>query len=185
MRTASLLVLILGMMSLPTFCQTTMSPPSITDKTPLLYAATMAASTDLKLTPFDADGGGNPVFPNVAPVTPSPAAVRALVQSDTRQAKPKIMEWKFSLLALAAAHSADAATSWNKRELNPLLSPTGGAFGAQMLAIKCAVTAGSITMQAVLLKHHPQLAKMFARFNFIESGVIGATAIHNSFVPGR
>ena len=96
-----------------------------------------------------------------------------------------MMEWKLSLLALAATHSVDAATSWNKRELNPMLSPNSGAFGLQTLAIKCAITAGSIGLQAILLRHRPELAKMFARINFLESGVIGATAIHNSFVPGR
>ena len=111
--------------------------------------------------------------------------MRNLVQPVVQQPKPKMGEWKLSLLALAAAHSADAATSWNKRELNPLLSPSSGAFGAQMLAVKCAVTVGSLGLQAILLRHRPQLAKMFARLNFMEAGVIGATAIHNSFVPSR
>jgi len=95
------------------------------------------------------------------------------------------MEWRVSLLALIAAHSADAATSWNKRELNPVLSPSSGAFGLQTLAIKCAISIGSIGLQFVLLKRRPELAKLFARMNFVESGVLGATALHNSFVPCR
>jgi hypothetical protein len=137
----------------------------------------------MKVSTLGAEGSGNPVNAYVAP---SPAsAVHSMVQPEFRQTKPKMKEWKFSLLALAAAHSADAATSWNKRELNPLLSPSSGAFGGQMLAVKCAITVASVGLQAIVLRHHPELAKMFARVNFVEAGVIGATAIHNSSVPGR
>jgi hypothetical protein len=143
------------------------------------------ASADSKVPAFEAEESANPAIPYVAPVAPSPAAAQNLVQPEVRQAKPRMKEWKFSLLTLAAAHSADAATSWNKRELNPVLSPSGGAFGGQMLAIKCGITAASVGLQAIVLRHHPELAKMFARFNFLESGVIGATAIHNSSVPSR
>jgi hypothetical protein len=140
----------------------------------------------LKVPAFEAEESVNPAIPYVAPVAPSPAAAaQTLVQPEVRQAKPGMKEWKFSLLALAAAHSADAATSWNKKELNPVLSPSGGAFGGQMLAIKCGITAASVGLQAIVLRRHPELAKMFARFNFLESGIIGATAIHNSFVPSR
>jgi hypothetical protein len=142
------------------------------------------ASADLKASLSEAEGSGSAVSPYIEPAAPA-AAMRNLVQPVVQQPKPKMGEWKLSLLALAAAHSADAATSWNKRELNPLLSPSSGAFGAQMLAVKCAVTVGSLGLQAILLRRRPQLAKMFARLNFMEAGVIGATAIHNSFVPSR
>jgi hypothetical protein len=186
MRIASLLVFTLGTMLIPAFCQTTVSQPSTANRTPLLYAGAIVASADFKVSPFEAEGSGNPASPYIAPAAPSPAAaVQNLVQPKARQARPKMKGWKISLLALAAAHSADAATSWNKRELNPLLSPSSGAFGGQTLAIKCAMTAASVGLQAIVLRRHPELAKMFARVNFMESGVIGATAIHNSFVPSR
>lgn len=186
MRIASLLIFTLGTMLMPAFCQTTVSQPSIANRTPLLYAGAIVASADLKASLSEAEGSGSAVSPYIEPAAPAPAAaMRNLVQPEVQQPKPKMGEWKLSLLALAAAHSADAATSWNKREMNPLLSPSSGAFGAQMLAVKCAVTVGSIGLQAILLRHRPQLAKMFARLNFMEAGVIGATAIHNSFVPSR
>jgi hypothetical protein len=173
-------------MLMPAFCQTTVSQPLTANQTPFLYAGAMVASADLKASLFEAEGSGSAISAYIEPVAPAPsAAVRSLVQPETRQPKPKMKEWKLSLLALAAAHSADAATSWNKRELNPMLSPSGGAFGAQTLAVKCAVSIGSIGLQAILLRSRPQLAKMFARLNFMETGIIGATAIHNSFVPGR
>lgn len=184
MRIASLLIFTLGTMLMPAFCQTTVSQPSIANRTPLLYAGAIVASADLKASLSEAEGSGSAVSPYIEPAAPA-AAMRNLVQPVVQQPKPKMGEWKLSLLALAAAHSADAATSWNKRELNPLLSPSSGAFGAQMLAVKCAVTVGSLGLQAILLRRRPQLAKMFARLNFMEAGVIGATAIHNSFVPSR
>lgn len=186
MRIASLLVSAFGITLLPAFCQTTVSQPSGANNVPLLYAGAIVASADMKVSPFEAEESANPAIPYVTPVAPSPAAaMQNLVQPEARPGKPGRKEWKFSLLALAAAHSADAATSWNKRELNPLLSPSSGAFGAQMLAVKCAITAASVGLQAIVLRRRPELAKMFARVNFLESGVIGATAIHNSSVPSR
>jgi hypothetical protein len=92
-------------------------------------------------------------------------------------------EWKLSLLALVAAHSADAATSWQKRELNPLLSPGSGAFGWQSLAIKGGIAVGSLTVQAFTLHHHPEAAKRFAIMNYIEAGAIGGVAAHNATIP--
>ena len=186
MRITSLLVLTLGTMLRPAFCQTTVSQPSTTNETPLLYAGAIATSADFKASLVEAEGGRGAVSPYIEPVAPAlSAAERNPAQLGILQPKPKMKEWKLSLLALAAAHSADAATSWNKRELNPMLSPGGGAFGAQALAVKCAVSIGSLGLQAILLRNRPQLAKMFARLNFMETGIIGATAIHNSFVPGR
>lgn len=152
----------------------------------MLYAEAAVSTAELKRFLPESEGEGSLVFPYVTPIVrSSTVAVQNLVQPEIQKAKPKLMEWKFSLLALAAAHSTDVATSWNKREMNPMLSPSSGAFGMQTLAIKLAITGGSIALQAILLRRHPELAKMFARINFVETGVIGATAIHNSFVPSR
>ena len=194
MRTVSLLVFVLGITVSPAICQTIVNQPLIEKETPLMYAANIVSATEWTLFSSNTEATADAALPSVlpaaltyvSPITPSASlAVRNLVQPESRGVKSKTMEWKFSLLALAATHSADAMTSWNKRELNPLLSPNSGAFGMQTLVIKCAITAGSIGLQAILLRHHPELAKMFARINFLESGVIGATAIRNSFVPAR
>lgn len=194
MRVASLLVLTFGAMLGPAFCQSRLDQAWAVNETSVLYAEAKAYSAEWKLFPSEVEGGSisgfspasSPALLDITPITPSPAtAVRNLVQPEFQKAAPRTMEWKFSLLALAAAHSADAATSWNKREMNPMLSPNSGAFGVQTLVLKCAITAGSIGLQAILLRRHPGLAKMFARMNFVESGVISATAIHNSFVPSR
>lgn len=194
MRTAKLLVFVLGIMILPASGQATKGVPSIVGETPILFTASVVLPAEWK--PFSTEGDGGvsaallatlpQALTYVSPIAPSAIlASRSMVQPEVRKTERKTMEWKLSLLALAAAHSADAATSWNKRELNPMLSPNSGAFGLQTLAIKCAISAGSIGLQLVLLKRHPELVKWFARINFVESGVIGATAMHNSFVPGR
>jgi hypothetical protein len=192
MKVAGLLVLSLGIMLPPALCQTTESQPTIANETPLLYVASMTTPGGWKLFPSEVDDPGNAGFPPVAPATltyathvaPSaPTALSSLVQPERAKTQPKMTGWKLSLLALAAAHSADAATSWNKKELNPMLSPNSAAFGVQALALKCAITVVSIGVQALLLRRRPELAKAFGRINFMESGIIGATALHNSFVP--
>jgi hypothetical protein len=113
------------------------------------------------------------------------AIPKALVQPMPDLARPKTTSWKLSLLAVTAAHTADAATSWNKRELNPVLSAPGAAFGWQSLAVKAAFAGVSVSIQAVLLHRHPEFAKRFASLNYLQAGVIGGVAIHNSMVPVR
>lgn len=186
MKTVSQLIITLVTVLMPAFCQTTISQFLNEKQVELLHAGNTVYSAELKLPKYEENGSGSPILPSVASIVPQPSAVEgSLVQPRLHDAKRKMMEWKLSLLALAAAHSADAATSWNKRELNPMLSPSSGAFGLQTLAIKWAITGGSMGLQAILLRRRPQLSKMFAGINCMESGVIGATAIHNSFVPVR
>lgn len=181
MRIAGLLVLVFGIMLLPAIGQIVGSEQSIVRGPPILYTATLVSPLEWGLP------SALPLaLTYVSPVVPSPVlAERNLEPLESRRVQTRSMEWRVSLLALIAAHSADAATSWNKRELNPVLSPSSGAFGLQTLAIKCAISIGSIGLQFVLLKRRPELAKLFARMNFVESGVLGATALHNSFVPCR
>ena len=108
-----------------------------------------------------------------------------VVQPMPKPLRPRTTTWKLSLLALTAAHTADAVTSWNKRELNPVLSAPGSAFGWQSVAIKMAFAGASVSIQAVLLHRHPEFAKRFAALNFVQVGVIGGVAVHNSMVPAR
>jgi hypothetical protein len=108
-----------------------------------------------------------------------------LVQPMVVPTHAKTTSWKLSLLALAAAHAADASTSWNKRELNPVLSAPSASFGWQALAIKAAFAGASVSFQAVFLHRHPELAKRFAVINYVEAGVIGGVAVHNSMVSTR
>jgi hypothetical protein len=185
MRITSLVVLILGSMLMPAFCQErTDQPPARTDA-PLLYAETTVYNSDLNLLKSDDVGGGSPAAATVTPVVPAPAVTRNFVQPMPQEIKPKSTQWKLSLLALTAAHAADAATSWNKRELNPLLSPSNGAFGGQALAIKSVIAGATMGLQVILMRHHPQLAKMFTIVNYAQAGVIGVTAFHNSTVSSR
>lgn len=108
-----------------------------------------------------------------------------LVEPMAARTRPKITSWKLSLIALAAAHTADAATSWNKHELNPVLSAPGASFGWQALAIKAAFAGASVSLQAVLLHRRPEFARKFAAVNYVQAGVIGGVAVHNSMVPAR
>lgn len=185
MSITRLVVFILGSMLMPAFCQGRIDQSPVRADTPVLYAETMVYNSDLNLLTSDDAEGGSPVAATAAPVVPAAVVTRNLVEPMPREIKPKLTQWKLSLLALTAAHAADAATSWNKRELNPVLSPSNGAFGAQALAIKCAIAAGTMGLQVILARRHPQLAKMFTVVNYAQAGVIGVTALHNSTVPGR
>ena len=117
------------------------------------------------------------------PAMPAPAMPTMLVQPVVLPKPLHKTEWRLSVVALIAAHSADAATSWQKRELNPILSPGNGAFGWQTLAIKGGIAVGSLTLQAFTLRHHPETAKRFAIINFIEAGAIAGVAGHNATIP--
>lgn len=185
MRITSLVVLILGSMLTPAFCQGRIDQPVVRTNAPLLYAETTVYNSDLNLLRSEDAEAASPVAATAAPVAPVPAVTRSLVEPMPREIKPKLTQWKLSLLALTAAHAADAATSWNKRELNPLLSPSNGVFGGQALAIKSVIAAGTMGLQVILMRRHPQLAKMFTIVNYAQAGVIGATAFHNSTVRGR
>jgi hypothetical protein len=93
-------------------------------------------------------------------------------------AKPAVM-WKMSIAVLAAAAAADALSSWNKRELNPVLAGSNGRFGARGLAVKSLITGGAIGGQLFLVRRNPEASKAAAIANFGMSGMFAAAAAHN------
>ena len=86
--------------------------------------------------------------------------------------------WIASMLAMGAATSLDAGTSWGKREGNSLLASSDGTFGAKGLSIKAGVGAGIILPQ-ILLRRHKDLKSKFAIGNFAEAALFGGVAVHN------
>lgn len=80
--------------------------------------------------------------------------------------------WKWSIAALAAGNAADAASSWNKREANPLLGHT---FGVTGIGIKGGIVAGTWLLQ----RHCPKNRKVQTIANFSMGGVLAGLAIRN------
>ena len=92
---------------------------------------------------------------------------------------PKL--WWASVVAEAAASSADAYTSIGNHELNPLLRGPGGIFSPPKgAAYKSGLFAAAVIPQYFALRKRPRLAKFFEMANFGHAAVYGALAIHNS-----
>ena len=86
--------------------------------------------------------------------------------------------WITSIFAAVGGTSADAASSWGKRESNSLLASSNGAFGAKGLGIKAGVTAAVIIPQICLRKRR-ELKRVFTVGNFGEAAIYSGAAIHN------
>lgn len=90
--------------------------------------------------------------------------------------------YKWSCVSLVAANGMDAASSWNKRELNPILGQT---FAGRAIAIKAGGTAGVLVAQYFVLRRHPQAHKSAAIVNFAVSGVLGGIAARNFRIQSK
>jgi hypothetical protein len=108
----------------------------------------------------------------------SPLALQA--QEPASTPTPKL--WKFSVAALAGATSFDAASSWGKYELNPVLQSPQSTFGARGTLIKVGLAGASIGLQYAF-RHHPGVLKAGSILNFIQAGVYTGVAAHNLGVP--
>ena len=78
-----------------------------------------------------------------------------------------------SVAALIGAHSADVATSWGRREANPII---GDRFGWRGLAIKSATTGGLLYVQR---RTGPRYRKVWTITNYVSAAVITSVAIRN------
>ncbi len=93
--------------------------------------------------------------------------------------------WELSLAGLAAANTADTVTSLQAqsrvgcREENILYGPC---FGARAVSIKAGYVGINIVIQAILVRHHPKLAKWFIVGNVGQSIAPTWCAFHNAGV---
>lgn len=92
--------------------------------------------------------------------------------------------WKWSMVAIVAATSFDAATSINNPEGNPMLRSSNGQFGYRGLLLKSALASGTIAFEFHFSKRHG-MYKPLAIFNFVQAGVFAGAASYNSTFIGR
>jgi hypothetical protein len=90
--------------------------------------------------------------------------------------------WKISAVALAGALAADIATSWGKREINPLVPTAGGTFGGRSAGLKIGVTGGALVAQHFFLKKSPQAERAMTFANFGMAGLLTSAAVSNARV---
>jgi hypothetical protein len=87
--------------------------------------------------------------------------------------------WVASIVAMVAGTTADAVSSWHKRESNGLLASSDGVFGPKGVALKAGIAAAILTPQIILRKHRDWHAA-FAVGNFAEAGIFAGATIHNA-----
>jgi hypothetical protein len=110
----------------------------------------------------------------------APAAARPTIAEVRNEKHDRHMNalWAASIAAMAAGTSADAVSSWHKREGNSLLASSNGMFGARGIGIKAGIAAGVLLPQ-IILRKHKDLRTAFVLGNLTEAGVFTGAAIHN------
>lgn len=87
--------------------------------------------------------------------------------------------WRASQVAVVAASAGDAASSWGRRELNPMLAGGSGRFGARGLGIKLGILGGAQVAQELLVRRATRAAAPAAAVNFGVTGLLGCATVHN------
>ncbi len=140
-------------------------------------AQSQPASGMLPVSSFTAD--------NVLHYTSSTELAISPIESRRPTTPGKSMLWKVSVASLLIANSADIASSWGKRELNPALAAPSTKFGAQSAGLKAAIVGVVFGVEYLAVRRHPSpaLYRTLSILNFCESGVVGGVAAHNFTVP--
>jgi hypothetical protein len=85
----------------------------------------------------------------------------------------------WSSLSLVGAHAADAWSSWQGLELNPLLRGGEGRFGARGVAFKFSFSAGYLLLQNLVVRRQPASRKAWCATGFAGAAAVGGTALRN------
>jgi len=117
-------------------------------------------------------------------IAPLPEFTAGVIRTDVASVKDARHDrnlnhlWIASMVAMAAASGADAATSWGKVEGNGLLASQDGRFGAKGISIKMGIAAGVIIPQ-ILFRRHKDLRMAFSLGNFAQAALFSGIAVHN------
>jgi hypothetical protein len=120
--------------------------------------------------------------------SPVPRSVPATVLRPAHEECRKPLNlWKASAATLLAGNAMDAASSWGKGEMNPVLSGGQGTFGKGGVLLKLGVAGGVVVVEYLVLRHRPSrsLAGALAWINFGDAAVTGAVAGRNFGIAGR
>lgn len=123
-----------------------------------------------------ASSARSPFSSTVAPASVLPKRNPVIIE-DRREKRIQTL-WIASILAMTAATTADAVSSWHKQESNGVLASSNGTFGGKGVALKAGIAVGFLTPQIIFRKHHDWHIA-FAVGNLAEAGVFTGAAIHN------
>ena len=117
------------------------------------------------------------LFPNLSNTAMSAKVTIANVVETPHERHMRQL-WIASIVAMTAATTADAASSWHKRESNSLLASSNGTFGAKGATIKVGI-ASAVLLPQILLRKHRDWYLPFAAGNLVEAGIFTGAAAHN------
>jgi len=85
----------------------------------------------------------------------------------------------WSSLSFAGAHAADAWSSWQLPESNPVLRSAGGRFGARGMTLKFSFAGSYLLLQNLVVRKHPESRRAWCGTSFAGTAVVGGTALRN------
>lgn len=91
--------------------------------------------------------------------------------------RPDWNRWHWSVIAFAAATSADLHSSRDLYELNPVLGR--GSFGARQATVKVSLAAGLIGAEYLVIRRWPRTERAWRWVNWIAAGTTTAVAVRN------
>lgn len=95
------------------------------------------------------------------------------------QQPPVSASWKWSLAPVLASQTLDVASSYQMRELNPLLSASNGRFGVQAATLKLGLAGALLGVEYLIVRAHPGAARVFTKLNWSSAVVTTGFAAHN------
>ncbi len=109
--------------------------------------------------------------------TPSSAAQSLAPAANSEITSLHAHRWlRLSQAVLLVGNGMDAASSWKKPELNPLLGPQ---FGARGVSIKFSISLGAIFGQNRIIRRQPEMERPFTWANFAAGAGFAGVAIRN------
>jgi hypothetical protein len=128
--------------------------------------------------PGPRSAGQLPAGEFVAPTGAGQRSVQPSVQP-WDNAPRRRRQWVISLAPLFASEALDAASSYGRREQNPLLAGADGSFGMRAAGIKFGVVGALAGGEYLVVRKHPAAAKFFTVVNWVTAGATTGLAIHN------
>jgi hypothetical protein len=88
--------------------------------------------------------------------------------------------WRVTQAAMLASTTADVASSYGKRELDPVLGR--GRYGIRQASLEFGITGAVLAIQEISVHHKPFLAKRLAIVNLVRTGAYTGLAVHNEML---
>ena len=109
----------------------------------------------------------------------NPAVPAANLSIDETALTAAKRAWKISLAPLAASQTLDAASSYGRRELNPFIASSNGAFGMKATTLKVGVSGALVGVEYLLIRKYPRSARVLAKLNWSGAALSTSLAVHN------